>query len=324
MKIRKALLALTFAVLGLSACSSSSLPSSGGSSSQPSINDKNVLNVVLDYTGEVAMNTGDVIVVTPSISYKDDVEVDVEKVWTSTKTSVATVNNGIVTAVGAGRANITFRAGVKIAGFTVIVDGGGTPVPPQPGEFSVSVSPTSKSIEVGDTFTLQANLNNVPEGQSYDITFSSEDSAVASVDASSGLVTGVSVGSTNIVASANGKSAKCAVTVRESGVEPEDYDCSIYFFVDYNNIDENDETGTKLLAKFDWYTDRPISESGKVPADPTKALDKAFPYFIGWSSHTIIDSKDDLWDMEHDVVGNAHFIFLYGIWSDVTRENFIL
>ena len=105
--------------------------------------------------------------------------------------------------------------------------------------------------------------------------------------------------------------------------DDEDKQCTVYFFIDYNNIDENDKTGTKLLAKFKWYGDRPISESGLVPANPTQAMDPAFPYFIGWSNHTIIDTKDDLWDINNDVIGNGYYFYLYGIWSDVSGGEFV-
>lgn len=104
--------------------------------------------------------------------------------------------------------------------------------------------------------------------------------------------------------------------------DDEDKQCTVYFFIDYNNIDENDKTGTKLLAKFKWYGDRPISESGLVPSNPTQAMDPAFPYFIGWSNHTIIDTKDDLWNMTSDVIGNGYYFYLYGIWSDVSVGEF--
>ena len=105
--------------------------------------------------------------------------------------------------------------------------------------------------------------------------------------------------------------------------DDEDKQCTVYFFIDYNNIDENDKTGTKLLAKFKWYGDRPISESGLVPANPTTPMDPAFPYFIGWSNHTIVDTKDDLWDINNSVIGNGYYFYLYGIWSDVSGGEFV-
>ena len=111
---------------------------------------------------------------------------------------------------------------------------------------------------------------------------------------------------------------------------------NVYFFIDSNNVDANDPTatkdpttgevtvpGTKLLAQFKWYGDKPLSESGKVPTNPTTAMDPAFPYFIGWSSHTIIDTKNDLWTMDQDLIGSSlSFIYFYGIWSDVAQGGF--
>lgn len=51
---------------------------------------------------------------------------------------------------------------------------------------------------------------------------------------------------------------------------------------------------------------------------PTNAMatDPAFPNFLGWSSHTIIDSEEDLWDFETDMIlsGERTYLYLYGIW----------
>ena len=110
-------------------------------------------------------------------------------------------------------------------------------------------------------------------------------------------------------------------------VSDEDFakNISVYFFIDYNNVDTSDTTGTKLLAQFKWYADRPISQSGLVPTNinDSKAMDPAFPYFIGWSSHTIIDTKNDLWNMDTDLIGSSlSFIYFYGIWSDVPQGGF--
>ena len=51
------------------------------------------------------------------------------------------------------------------------------------------------------------------------------------------------------------------------------------------------------------------------------ALDPAFPYFIGWSTHPIIDTKDNLWDLNRDTVADlpmvSYTVILYGQWMDV-------
>lgn len=213
---------------------------------------------------------------------------------------------------------------------------------------SVSLDETIKELELNDSFQLtpQVTLKEGSEGATYDVEWRSSNPYVASVT-NEGLVTALSAGDTTISIIAGYKMASCQVHVPGEGDEPvppgptpptppgptpgpddpeeedEDKECTVYFFIDYNNIDENDTTGTKLLAKFKWYGDRPISESGLVPANPTTSLDPAFPYFIGWSNHTIIDTKDDLWDMSSDVIGNGYYFYLYGIWSDVSQGEFV-
>ena len=223
----------------------------------------------------------------------------------------------------------------------------------------VTLDETYKVLEVGESFQLTAevSLKEGKEQAAYEVEWRSSNSFVADVN-KDGLVTAISPGTATISYLAGYKMASCTVYVPSDGeggggisptpepgpgptpepgpgptpepgpdpeIDPEDEDknCTVYFFIDYNNIDEKDETGKKLLTKFKWYGDRPISESGLVPANPTQSMDPAFPYFIGWSNHTIIDTKDDLWDIEHDVIGNGYYFYLYGIWSDVSSGEFI-
>ena len=313
-----------FVTLGLAACASVTPTSQSNLA-----NNKKVENVVLDVSGEIVMEKGQTITVTPTIIYQDGQEVDCDKIWTSSRPKVASVDNGVVTALGVGSSKISFIAGLKMAYFTVTIQGESAPVNPdeggetvdpvEPGVTSISLSTASRTLEVGESFTLSVTLTN-PDGLDETVVFRSEDANIASVD-DAGLVLGKAEGTTNIVVEALGKTAKCEITVVEQKGEDEgdDYDFTVFFFIDYNNIDENDETGNKLLAKFGWYHNEPIGNSGKVPADltPDKALDPAFPYFVGWSTHTIIDTKADLIDLSTYVVENAHFLFIYGIWSDV-------
>ena len=321
MKNMKKLFLGLFITLGLAACSSVTPTNQSNLA-----NNKKVENVVLDVSGEVVMEKGQSITATPTITYQDGQEVECDKIWTSSRPKVASVDNGVVTALGVGSSKISFIAGLKMAYFTVTIlgettpggGGGDTPIPDpvEPGVTSISLSTTSRTLEVDETFQLVVTLSN-PDGLDETIVYTSENSAVAVVN-SEGLIQGKGEGTTNIVVEALGKTAKCEITVvAEKSVEDDDYDFTVFFFVDYNNIDENDETGTKLLAKFGWYHNEPIANSGKVPAAPTTALDPAFPYFVGWSTHTIIDTKADLIDLNTYVVENAHFLFIYGIWSDV-------
>ncbi len=220
---------------------------------------------------------------------------------------------------------------------------------------SVTLDETYRVLDLEDSFQLTPTitLNEGVEEATYDVEWRSSNPYVCDVT-QEGLVTALGAGTTTISIIAGYKIATCDVRVPGQGEDPvppgptppvpptppgptppgpgpdpepeeedEEKQCTVYFFIDYNNIDENDTTHTKLLAKFKWYGDRPISEAEEVPANPTTPLDPAFPYFVGWSNHTIVDTKDDLWDLSSDLIGNGYYFYLYGIWSDVSQGEFI-
>ncbi|GIW26157.1 Ig-like domain-containing protein [Meiothermus sp.] len=130
--------------------------------------------------------------------------------WTSSNPSVATVNSsGLATAVAAGTATITASAQGKSGNATLTVT---NPAPP-PIE-TIEVSPPSASKQVGQTqqFTAVAKdaSGNTISGVTF--TWSSSDTAIATVD-SSGLATAVAAGTATITASAQGKSGNATLTV---------------------------------------------------------------------------------------------------------------
>lgn len=130
--------------------------------------------------------------------------------WTSSNTAVATVNasTGVVTAVAqGGPVTITATSEGKTGTASISV----TPAPVA----SVTVSPSSATINVGGTQSLAATLkdayNNVLTGRT--VAWSSDAPGVASVDANSGVVTGASFGSATITATSEGQSGKSTITV---------------------------------------------------------------------------------------------------------------
>ena len=118
--------------------------------------------------------------------------------WTSSDAAVATVDNGVVTAVKAGTATITAKAGDKTATCAISVT-----------QLVTSVSVTSTAgTSVEKTKTLQLVATVLPEdAKDKTVTWSSSNEAIATVD-QSGLVTAKEIGKVTITASAKDNSGK--------------------------------------------------------------------------------------------------------------------
>lgn len=130
--------------------------------------------------------------------------------WTSSNTKIATVSNGVVKGVKAGRAIITAKTtdGSNIsATCTVTVK---KPVT----RISLSKKAT---MYTGKKLTLKAKVNPA-NASNKALTWKSSNTKIAKV-ASNGVVTGVKAGTVKITATAKDgsrKSATCTVTVRQS------------------------------------------------------------------------------------------------------------
>ncbi|MBQ8134948.1 MAG: Ig domain-containing protein, partial [Clostridia bacterium] len=132
---------------------------------------------------------------------------DKKVTWKSSNTKVATVDStGKITAKGAGTATITATtSNSKKATCKVTVN-----TPPT----GVKLNKTSLTIGKGKTATLKATVNPTKNVTSKKVTWSSSKKSVATVN-SSGKITAKKVGTTTItVKTANGKTAKCKVTVK--------------------------------------------------------------------------------------------------------------
>ena len=128
----------------------------------------------------------------------------------SANTAIATVNATLlVTAVSAGTTQITVVSEGKSAVATITVTAP-APIPVA----SVSISPATPSLQVGAAVQLTATTrdasNNVLTGRV--VTWASANSALASVS-STGRVTAVAAGTTQITATSEGKSASATVTI---------------------------------------------------------------------------------------------------------------
>jgi uncharacterized protein YjdB len=127
--------------------------------------------------------------------------------WSSSNTAVATVSSsGVVTAIAAGTATITARTVNGLTATCVVTVTGLI------GPSSISLNPTSFTFLTGQTETLHATVN-PNNAADKTVTWSSSDTAVATVS-SSGKVTAIAAGTATITArTVNGLTATCVVTV---------------------------------------------------------------------------------------------------------------
>lgn len=128
-------------------------------------------------------------------------------VWSSTAPTIASVANGVVSAIAIGTAGIIATAEGRADTATITV----TPVPVA----SVTVSPTTASLQVGATTTIAATARDA-SGASLTgraVTWTSAAPAIATVAA--GVVTAVAPGSTTVTATVEGQSASATITVTQ-------------------------------------------------------------------------------------------------------------
>ncbi len=173
-----------------------------------------VESVTLDRT-ELSLTTGDTELLTATVLPDDAGNKNV--VWTSDDEDVATVKNGLVTAMGPGEtvvraaseenAGIFAQCTVKVAAPAVHV-------------YDITLDSNELTLTAGDTAELTATV--LPENaDNKNVVWSSDNEDVAVVD--NGTVTAVSAGQANITAASQENpdiSAVCAVTVEEPEYVP--------------------------------------------------------------------------------------------------------
>jgi uncharacterized protein YjdB len=128
--------------------------------------------------------------------------------WASSNPSVATVTNGIVTAITLGSATITASSadGSNLSA-TATVTVSSTPTIPVSG---ITLSQTSATLRPTNILSLTTTI--VPSNATNKTVTWSSNSSSATVN-SSGVVTAVSAGSAIITATCDGITATCAITI---------------------------------------------------------------------------------------------------------------
>lgn len=134
--------------------------------------------------------------------------------WKSSEPSVASVENGTVTALSEGTAVITARSSNGVSASCKVTVVGETPVV-TPEVEKITLNKSSLTLTVGES-AQKLTCTFSPAESNPELTWSSDNSAVAKVS-SDGTVKPVSAGTTTVrVKASNGVSASCKVTVKES------------------------------------------------------------------------------------------------------------
>ena len=205
----------------------------------------------------------------PQMSIKDYVKVSPENAevtaynWRSDNEKVATVdNNGVVTAVGKGTANII----VEVSGHEATIP---VNVKASVGSVSFDVPNVVLDTKTETQYKLKDHIVFDPEGAEYtEITWKSSDDKVATVD-DDGNVTAVGNGDATITVTVDGKSATIpvSVTVPLESITIEDDNVTVY---------KNKEVNVKVTANPDgakWRTLDPSIKSGGEYANAEETED---------------------------------------------------
>lgn len=186
--------------------------------------------------------------------------------WSSDNDKVATVDaaTGTVTGVAAGKANITAKfAGddtykTSKASYEIIVKGAP----------ALSFPQTSYTVEIGDVFSTP-KLEGLPEGVTPEFTSSNKE--VATVDAATGEVRIVGVGTTTITVTSpktdnyEVATASYVLTVKLATSKEVTIDFSTFGYTDQQKVTEVSQDGiTMTIAKGSGMTDPQWIENGKT------------------------------------------------------------
>ena len=207
--------------------------------------------------------------------------------WTSSNAS-ATVSGGTVKAVSAGSAEVTATAGEKSATCKITIAEATVAVQ------SVSFTETSGSLEIGKSLTLVPVIT-PSNATDKTVTWKSSKPTVASVEG--GLVKALTAGSTDITATAGGKTATYALTVSEVTVEDETL---VYSLLDETAFDPSAQkyidTGVKLFESIEekpsWTILMEVQYGENVDASSTYCLAHCMEESSPWPGLSIASWAD--------------------------------
>lgn len=246
---------------------------------------------------ETTLEVGDVETLTATVAPSNATNKNIS--WSSSDTDVATISNGVVTAVAAGSATITVTTedGSKTATCAVTVIAA-TKTAVNMTDFSA----TSTTIVKGNTTTT--SVTNDQDGWTAAYTYSSSDTDVATVNAS-GVITAVAKGNATIT---------CSLNV--SGSDP-DYKAGTTTSKTVDITVTNPFHNVTFSSNGSTYSGPTSVEEGESITLPAEDPGEVNGYtFQGWKSGTISGTTDDEPEyISSPVMGDADVTY-YAVFAE--------
>ena len=162
----------------------------------------NVAGISLSSNSET-LRVGETIQLGTTIIPSDATDCSVS--WSSSNVAVATVNNGLVTAVNIGTATVTVTTNDGDYSDTALINVEKTPVT------SVNLNTSSETLHVNDTVQLTATV--IPsDATDASVSWSSDNTSAATVN-SNGFVTAKGIGSATITVTTNDQNKKASIII---------------------------------------------------------------------------------------------------------------
>ena len=175
-------------------------------------NSNTIVSITLSPTSAQILPTGtQQYTATGTFGNNSTGDVTSQVTWVSSATNVATISiAGLATAVAVGTTNITAKSGSVISPASVLTVSNKTIV-------SISVSPQNQTLTAGtqQQYTAQAAYSDGSFGDiTNSVTWTSSNTAVATITSPGGLATAVATGTTTITAALSGVIGTAQLTVQ--------------------------------------------------------------------------------------------------------------
>ena len=268
-----------------------------------------VTGVTLDKTS-ATLTEGDELTLTATVNPDNATNKNIT--WSSSDNTVASVSNGKVTALKAGKATITVQTadGGKTATCEVTVKEKVYPVE------SVSLDKTSLELTEGDEATLTATVS--PDNASNkNVAWTSSNPEVATVE--NGKVTAVKAGTATITVKTEdgGKTAMSNVTVKEppyaSKLTLDATSINAYIYKDHDKYYEVNVTAipSNAVTDYEWSSSNP--KVAKIEGDGSSA--KIYTEDYGESIISVLDRRSGV-----SASMNIHTIVENFQWNETSAE----